>query len=177
VFAWASELKAIRAFFRPEQLRLDETALYDALTYRYVPSPKSLYRGVWKALPGQLITFSLVEGHLAHRSYWRLEPGTLPACHGLSDDVWKALAARGQAEDVHCRQNCRDVVSLTKKPCRPSSEFRTMAVANPDKRAVARIVQAVVFENSVNDVRLRRRLHSTRGRPINGAAASPASAA
>ena len=100
VFAWASELKAIQAFFRPEQLRLDETALYDALTYRYVPSPKSLYRNVWKTLPGQLITFSLAEGRIARRSYWQLEPETRQITADEAKDHTASLVRRSVREQL-----------------------------------------------------------------------------
>src|SRR5690606_15562773 len=43
-FAFASELKAIEIACRAEQLAVDGTALYDFLSYRYVPAPKTLYR-------------------------------------------------------------------------------------------------------------------------------------
>jgi len=78
VFAWASELKAIREFFGRDKLSIDHTALYDFLTYLYVPAPKSLYRNVCKLEPGHVATYCLDTGTLDVHAYWRLEPDEQP---------------------------------------------------------------------------------------------------
>lgn len=74
VFAWASELKALREFFGRDRLETDVTALYDFLTYLYVPAPKSLYRNVFKLEPGHYACFDLASGRLDVKPYWRLDP-------------------------------------------------------------------------------------------------------
>lgn len=71
VFAWASELKALARFFG-NRLRVDETAVYDYLTYAYVPSPKSVYRKVHKVEPAHHIVIDLESGHTHLQRYWQL---------------------------------------------------------------------------------------------------------
>lgn len=73
VFAWASELKAIREYFGSNRLKLDLTALYDFLTYLYVPAPKSLYGDVYKLEPGHYAAFDCSSRQLKVASYWRLD--------------------------------------------------------------------------------------------------------
>lgn len=64
---FASELKGIRA--NPAlSLQLDESALYDFVTYRYIPTPKSIYRDVQKLPPA---SYGLWEkGKLTLTQYW-----------------------------------------------------------------------------------------------------------
>lgn len=73
VFAWASELKAIREYFGSNRLKVDLTALYDFLTYMYVPAPKSLYCDVYKLEPGHYAAFDCDSRQLKVASYWRLD--------------------------------------------------------------------------------------------------------
>jgi len=73
VFAWASELKAIREYFGSNRLKVDLTALYDFLTYMYVPAPKSLYCDVYKLEPGHYAAFDCGSRQLKVASYWRLD--------------------------------------------------------------------------------------------------------
>jgi asparagine synthase (glutamine-hydrolysing) len=69
---WASELKAVRRFFGPDRLPMDNTALYDFLTYRYVPAPKTQYLNCYKVEPGCYITVDLATGGFLARRYWQL---------------------------------------------------------------------------------------------------------
>lgn len=65
--AFASELKAL---VNPQEPRpaLDETALYDFFTYRYIPTPKTIYRDVRKLPAGH---FALVrDGRVMIQQYW-----------------------------------------------------------------------------------------------------------
>ena len=71
-FAWASELKAIEAYFDRANLAIDRTALYDFLTYRYVPAPKSLYRDVQKLPPAHALSYDLANGQVRSWRYWSL---------------------------------------------------------------------------------------------------------
>lgn len=72
--AWASELEALEAWFGPENLTPDPTALYDFLTYGYIPTPKSLYQGIFKLPPAHTLTFSTATGQLTLHKYWSLNP-------------------------------------------------------------------------------------------------------
>lgn len=77
---WASELKAIEAYAEP--LDVDYTALYDFLTYRYIPAPKSLYRQVRKLEPGCLLSFDCRSGRLDRSRYWTLRAAELELDNG-----------------------------------------------------------------------------------------------
>jgi asparagine synthase (glutamine-hydrolysing) len=72
-FAFASELKAIEAALDTGDLQVDETALYDFLGYRYVPSPKTLYRNCFKLPPAHQVVFDPDSGKLsAPEPFWSL---------------------------------------------------------------------------------------------------------
>lgn len=70
---WASELKAIREFLGEKNLDVDLTAVYDFLTYQYVPAPKSLYKNVFKLEPAHFIEYDInTHTHTCQR-YWQLK--------------------------------------------------------------------------------------------------------
>jgi asparagine synthase (glutamine-hydrolysing) len=76
VFAWGSELKALECYFGKDTLEIDQTALYDFLTYLYVPPPKSLYRNIHKLEAAHYVTFDLAAQTLSNTRYWALNPET-----------------------------------------------------------------------------------------------------
>ena len=83
-FGFASELKALEIATRRRGLTTDTTALYDFLTYRYVPSPKTPYRECRKLEPAHWLVFDPDAGTLEDpRRYWGIvvpeEPRTLSA--------------------------------------------------------------------------------------------------
>lgn len=82
-FLFASELKALRAlpFFCPE---IDRNALALFLRHNYIPAPYSIYRGIYKLLPGTILTLR-----------WPVKEGQSPA----PVPYWSAheVAARGAA--------------------------------------------------------------------------------
>lgn len=65
--AFASELKALLKYPLWEP-KLDIEALDLYLTYEYVPTPKSIYKGVSKLPPGNILIYK--EGNLQLREYW-----------------------------------------------------------------------------------------------------------
>jgi len=74
-FAFASELKAIEQLCADTSLKVDNTAIYDFLTYRYVPAPKTLYRSVCKLPPAHLLVFDVHNKCVENVSrYWELRP-------------------------------------------------------------------------------------------------------
>ncbi len=73
--AWASELKALERFHTGDDLRTDWTAVYDYLTYSYVPAPKSLYLGISKLPPAHMAEADLATGSIRTRAYWTLRTG------------------------------------------------------------------------------------------------------
>jgi asparagine synthase (glutamine-hydrolysing) len=50
---------------------IDPQAIYDYLYFHTIPAPRSLYQGVHKLLPGQIVT--LQNGHLDSRFYWQAD--------------------------------------------------------------------------------------------------------
>ena len=66
-FSFASELKGIEAG-PPRERALDASALWDFLTYQYVPTPKTPYRTVHKLPAAHLLVFE--NGKAEIRPYW-----------------------------------------------------------------------------------------------------------
>jgi asparagine synthase (glutamine-hydrolysing) len=68
-FSFASELKAL--CLDPDiSKEFDETAIYDFFTYRYIPTPKTVFRDIRKLPPAH---FAVLENNkLAIHSYWDL---------------------------------------------------------------------------------------------------------
>jgi asparagine synthase (glutamine-hydrolysing) len=63
--AFASELKALLVFLdRP----VDRSALADYFTYKYVPTPKTVYSGIQKLPPAHTLTY---DGTVRLEEYWR----------------------------------------------------------------------------------------------------------
>lgn len=69
---WASELKSISKYINNSELSIDNTALYDFLTYLYIPTPKTIYNEVKKLEPGYYIEYEISTGNLINRKYWEL---------------------------------------------------------------------------------------------------------
>src|SRR6266446_7331235 len=80
-FVFASELKAL---LQDPGLRkgIDPAALDEYLAYEFVPSPRSIVRGISKLRPGHTLSWSLANRKLALRRYWapqlNLELATAP---------------------------------------------------------------------------------------------------
>ena len=64
---FASELRALR-LFNTVPFETDAQATYDFFAFRYVPAPKTLYRGVRKLLPGHYLEVGPQGAHT--RKYW-----------------------------------------------------------------------------------------------------------
>ena len=74
-FIWASELEAILKYIEAVSGELpcyDNTAIYDFLTYNYVPSPKTLYKGIHKVEPSNIVTFDRLNRSTIKTKYWEL---------------------------------------------------------------------------------------------------------
>lgn len=67
---FASELKGIEALADESLLTTDQTAVYDYLTYRYIPAPKTLYAQVRKLAAGQCLSIDLATGHSSLQRFW-----------------------------------------------------------------------------------------------------------
>ncbi len=101
-FVFASELKAL---LQDTALRkgIDPVALDEYLEYEFVPSPRSIVRGVNKLRPGHTLSWSLADRRPAVRRYWAPElnleraggPGNLDEECGRLRDALPACSCRG----------------------------------------------------------------------------------
>ena len=67
---FASEMKALLAYekIKPE---VNYRALDNYLTFQYVPEPESIFKGIFKVLPGEVIVYE--GGRMEKRRYWDLD--------------------------------------------------------------------------------------------------------
>ncbi len=66
---FASELKSFHAA-HAFALEIDPSSVTSFLRFGYVPAPHSIYRGVWKLMPGEHITFLTQDSSCLSRRYW-----------------------------------------------------------------------------------------------------------
>ncbi|MGJ0366245.1 asparagine synthase (glutamine-hydrolyzing) [Aliarcobacter cryaerophilus] len=72
--SWASELKAIQKLYENQNiLEYDYTAFYDFLTYLYIPTPKSMYKNVYKLEPAHYLKIDIKNNTYEKIQYWQLE--------------------------------------------------------------------------------------------------------
>ena len=70
-FAFASELQSLSVLSGfPRELNLQ--ALHDYFSMQYVPAPGTIYKEVFKLLPGHTMEISLDGGQISQRRYWNL---------------------------------------------------------------------------------------------------------
>lgn len=99
-FAFASELKALVAC---PDLRhsLDIGAVADYLNYRYIPSPKSIWKEIAKLPPAHVLTFDYKRFTVSTREYWRLPFGNRRT---PSDQLVRLLDTRlAESVRIHAR--------------------------------------------------------------------------
>jgi asparagine synthase (glutamine-hydrolysing) len=100
VLSWGSELKALVSFHGKSTLALDKTALYDFLTYRYIPSPKSCYREIRKLPPAHLLRHDLASGQIDVRRYWELPFGDEPVDEEAASEQLGHLLSQSVSEQM-----------------------------------------------------------------------------
>lgn len=66
---FASEIRALVA--SGAQFDVDSTALHHYLTFQYVPTPQTIFRGVHKLPPGHVLIYE--NGQVTERAYWSLQ--------------------------------------------------------------------------------------------------------
>lgn len=92
-FIYGSELKAITAAGIP--LEIDEEALVLYLRFGYIPSPKSIFRNVYKLKPAHYLIYNLADKKIEnYESYWNIqfEPEIKDAAEGKKI-IYDALSA------------------------------------------------------------------------------------
>ena len=91
-FLFGSELKALKAHPAFEG-RIDRRALALLLRHNYVPAPYSIYQGITKLMPGQLMTVSAAQPDAVVSTYWS---ATQVALAGIADPL---TCSPGEAVD------------------------------------------------------------------------------
>ncbi len=102
-FAFASELKALERALPAPDLATDSTALYDFLSYRYVPAPKTLYRRCYKLPPAHRLTYTPATGRLEGPiRYWSVQVPEQPQAPPLEEccERLRALIAESVAQQL-----------------------------------------------------------------------------
>jgi asparagine synthase (glutamine-hydrolysing) len=92
-FAFASEIKALRALDRRRQ-RLNLAALDQYLGLRLIDAPLTMYEGIHKLPPGHLLSFTVGDPAPQIRRYWKLQQ--LPKLAGSEQQLLDELQARLQ---------------------------------------------------------------------------------
>lgn len=96
-FAFASELKGIKSLLGQQKLQIDSTALYDYLTYGYIPAPKSMYCQVRQLRPAHKILYSIRNHKLSsQKRYWKLK-----ACSDVGRTKKDTVLAEELREILH----------------------------------------------------------------------------
>jgi asparagine synthase (glutamine-hydrolysing) len=99
-FLFASELKALFASgLVPKEL--DLTAVWDYLTPRYVPQPKTIWRNIYKLLPGHTLTLSRKYPTPITRRYWQIRYSPVAVLKAFEEYTQEFTALFLDAVRVH----------------------------------------------------------------------------
>lgn len=69
---WSSELSALESYLGTDRLTIDYSALYDFLTYLYIPCPKTKYKEIKKLEPANYLEINLSDNVVKQVTYWKL---------------------------------------------------------------------------------------------------------
>lgn len=72
-FSFASEIKAILTNENVRR-RINQTALRQYLTYRYIFGRHTIFNNINRLLPGEFLTFDLRTKEITHKQYWDVNP-------------------------------------------------------------------------------------------------------
>ena len=99
VFIFASELKAILT--QPDvKKQVDYQAIYDYLTFGYVPSPATGFKNIFKLEPASYLIFNIKNNLLVKQSYWHPD---LTHKSRLSEKRWEEVILSKLEESVKLR--------------------------------------------------------------------------
>jgi asparagine synthase (glutamine-hydrolysing) len=88
---FASEIKALLQLPKPRP-DVNLSAVWDYLSYRYVPGPRTLFSGIRKLAPGTCATWE--NGKLSERRYWSAPDGQARASSEGHDDAVQNFLGR-----------------------------------------------------------------------------------
>lgn len=69
VFAFASEIKSLlwHPYYQPE---VNEAAVFHYLSFQYVPTKETIFKNIFRLLPGSYLKINLPDGKIEERKYW-----------------------------------------------------------------------------------------------------------
>lgn len=97
---WASELKCLKEYYGEDLLEQDQTALYDFLTYLYIPAPKTLYKSVHKLEPAHYISVCLKSMNYTKVKYWDLQVKNIPISEEKAKQKLRELITKSVNEQL-----------------------------------------------------------------------------
>ncbi len=92
-FIFASEIKAIKKC-RTAHLNVDFSSVCDYFTYRFIPSPKSIWKEVGKLPPAHYLEFDFDTFSMSMESYWQLKPDNKRISHQEAVEEVHSLLSR-----------------------------------------------------------------------------------
>lgn len=69
---WSSEINALTSYLGEGNLSVDYSALYDFLSYLYIPCPKTKYKEINKLEPAHYLEVDLLYNTVKKKCYWEL---------------------------------------------------------------------------------------------------------
>jgi asparagine synthase (glutamine-hydrolysing) len=120
-FCFASELKAIESISTDKPLELDHQGLMKFTRYGYITAPDSIYKHIYKLMPGTIFTFNkeeILEHHdfsphadksnLCPKTYWSVYES---AASGLNDQIDNDAEACEELESLLEKTVNRQIVA------------------------------------------------------------------
>lgn len=131
-FAFASEIKAL---LRHPEIRteFDSSLLSEYLTFGYISSEHTLFRGIRKLMPGHTLTLDARTGQVSIRQYWDVPLPDPSLQAGKSDEEWIR----------ECRQRLEQTVEMRLMSDVPLGMFLSGGV---DSSAIAALMKRLRTE-------------------------------
>lgn len=87
-FLFGSELKAIKHMLRADEIKTDQSALYDFFSYGYVPDPKSIYQNIFKLKAANCVVYDLYRNRIEKSyEYWKVKVNTNQKSRRRKEDI------------------------------------------------------------------------------------------
>ncbi|MBL7996070.1 asparagine synthase (glutamine-hydrolyzing) [bacterium] len=97
---WSSELKAIHHYAGYDKLIIDQSAMCDFYTYNYIPTPKTIYKDVFKLKPAHYLAVDLNTISCTEHEYWRLPTEEIPISFDEAKENLKYLITKSVNEQM-----------------------------------------------------------------------------
>lgn len=95
---FASELKAILKH-PTVQPTISRSAIFDFLTYRYIPTPKTAYNDIYKLPPGHWLVYE--DGRVSTHQYWDIDLNQTNSMHNVEEAIEMVQATLEEVVSLH----------------------------------------------------------------------------